>query len=176
MDTVVGRDRELEQIDAFLDVANDAPRVLLVEGEAGIGKTTLWRAGVDAASERGYRVLACSAAASEAQLSFTGLRDLLDVAFDDVADVLPPPQRSALAVALLRAEPEGEAQGAGAVATAFLTALRELALRTRLLLAIDDLQWLDSASDLVLRFAARRLERESVPLLLTVRCEGDTSP
>ena len=106
-------------------------------------------------------------------MSFTALRDLLDVAFDEVADRLPPPQRRALQVALLRAEPEGSAQGPAAVAAAFLTVLRELASRTRLLVAIDDVQWLDSASALVLQFAARRLEHEPVRLLLTARSEGD---
>ena len=79
----------------------------------------------------------------------------------------------ALQVALLRAEPEGSAQGPAAVAAAFLTVLRELASRTRLLVAIDDVQWLDSASALVLQFAARRLEHEPVRLLLTARSEGD---
>src|SRR4029453_11386820 len=100
-------------------------------------------------------------------------RDLLEAAFDEVADRLPPPQRRALEVALLRAEPEGWAQGPAAVAAAFLTVLRELASRTRLLVAIDDVQWLDSASALVLQFAARRLEHEPVRLLLTARRGGD---
>ena len=58
MSAVVGRDRELESIASFLDLAAGAPRVLLVEGDAGIGKTTLWRAGVELARERDYRVSA----------------------------------------------------------------------------------------------------------------------
>jgi len=173
---VIGRDGELDAIGTFLGSPEDGARAIVLEGPPGIGKTTLWRQGLEDAQQRGYRVLACSAAVSEAQLSFTVLRDLLEVAFDDVAGVLPPPQRRALAVALLRAESEGSAQGPGAVAAAFLTALRELALRTRLLLAIDDVQWLDSASELVLQFAARRLEHEPVRLLLTVRGEEDAPP
>jgi DNA-binding CsgD family transcriptional regulator len=173
MTTLVGRDRELEQIEAFLDTELDAPRALVIEGEAGIGKTTLWRAGVGEARSPSYLVLSCAAAESETHLAFTALRDLLEGAFDDVADVLPPPQRRALEVALLRAEPEGSAQGPAAVAAAFLTALRVLASRTRVLVAIDDVQWVDSASALVLQFAARRLEQEPVRLLLTARSDGD---
>jgi DNA-binding CsgD family transcriptional regulator len=172
---VIGRDGELDAIGAFLGSAEGPARAIVLEGQPGIGKTTLWRCGLDDAEHRGYRVLACSAAISEAQLSFTALRDLLERTFDEVADELPPPQLRALEVALLRAEPEGSAQGAAAVAAAFLTALRELACRTRLLLAIDDVQWLDSASALVLQFAARRLEREPVRLLLTVRDDREGS-
>lgn len=172
---VIGRDGELDAIGAFLASPEGRARAIVLEGQPGIGKTTLWRWGLDEAERRGYRVLACSAAISETQLSFTALRDLLERAFDEVADRLPPPQRRALEVALLRAEPEGSAQGPAAVAAAFHTALRELARRTRLLLAIDDVQWLDSASALVLQFAARRLGQEPVRLLLTVRGEGDAS-
>ena len=172
---VIGRDGELDAIGAFLGSAEGPARAIVLEGHPGIGKTTLWRSGLHDAEQRGYRVLACSAAISEAQLSFTALRDVLERAFDEVADELPPPQRRALEVALLRAEPEGSAQGAAAVAAAFLTALRELARRTRLLLAIDDVQWLDPASALVFQFAARRLEHEPIRLLLTVRGDGDAS-
>src|SRR5215216_6021038 len=71
MTAVVGRDRELEEIQSFLELADEAPRVLLLEGEACIGKSTLWRSGVDIARERGYRVLSSTAARSEADLSFT---------------------------------------------------------------------------------------------------------
>src|SRR6266540_2849844 len=170
---VIGRDGELDTISTFLDSPDDRGGALVLEGPPGIGKTTLWRRGFDDAERRGYRVIACSAAVSEAQLSFTALRDLLEVAFDEVADRLPPPQRRALEVALLRAEPEGSAQGPAAVAAAFLAVLRELASSTRLLVAIDDVQWLDSASALVLQFAARRLEHEPVRLLLTVRSDRD---
>src|SRR5437762_1959173 len=74
MTAVVGRDRELGKIARFLDLADGAPRVLLVEGEAGIGKTTLWRAGVDAARHLGYSVLACAGPEAEAQLPLTRRR------------------------------------------------------------------------------------------------------
>jgi DNA-binding CsgD family transcriptional regulator len=171
---VIGRDDEVAAIGRFLDQTEANFGAIVLEGPPGIGKTTLWERGLGDARQRGYRVLESSAAVSEAQLSFTALRDLLEAAFEDVAARLPPPQRRVLEVALLRAEPKGSVHGAGAVAVAFLTALRELALRTRVLLAIDDAQWLDSASALVLQFAVRRLREEPIRLLLTVRYEEET--
>jgi DNA-binding CsgD family transcriptional regulator len=170
---VIGRDDEFEAMGRFLDQTETDTVAIVIEGSAGIGKTTVWRRGVEEARQRGYRVLDSSAAVSEATLSFTTLRDLLEVAFDEVADGLPPPQRHALEVALLRAEPEAAVRGAGSVAVAFLTALRDLAHRTPVLLAIDDAQWLDSDSALVVQFAARRVRQEPVRLLVTVRTEGE---
>src|SRR5690242_15822203 len=102
MTAVVGRDRELAEIVSFLDLADGAPRVVLIEGEAGIGKTTLWRTGLDVAREAGYRVLACAGAEAETQLSFSALRDLVGPVFDEVADELPLPQRRVMAAVLLR--------------------------------------------------------------------------
>ena len=107
MTAVVGRDRELTEITSFLELAEGEPRILLLEGDAGIGKTTLWRAGVDAGRELGYRVLACVGSESETQLSFTAVRDLVAEAFGGVADDLPPPQRHAMEVVLLHAEATG---------------------------------------------------------------------
>src|SRR5205809_3358155 len=101
---LVGRGREVAAIDAFLQ-GREGPVILLLEGEAGMGKTTLWRAGVAAARELGFLVLASTAAEAETQLSFTVVRDLLDALFDEIADELPTPQRHALAVTLLREEP-----------------------------------------------------------------------
>jgi DNA-binding CsgD family transcriptional regulator len=171
--SVIGRDDELEAMGRFLDQTEASAVAVVLEGSPGIGKTTVWRRGVEGARQRGYRVLDSSAAVSEAKLSFTALRDLLEVAFDEVADGLPPPQRHALEVALLRAEPEAAVRGAGSVAVAFLTALRDLAHRTPVLLAIDDAHWLDSDSALVVQFAARRLRQEPVRVLVTVRTEGE---
>jgi DNA-binding CsgD family transcriptional regulator len=171
----VGRDRELETVSWFLD-GLESTRILLLAGEAGIGKTTLWRATVERARRCGYRILACTAAMAETQLSFTGLRDLLGEAFDDVAGELPSPQRQALAVTLLREEPAGGPPDPGSVGVAFVAALRGLAARDRLLLAADDVQWLDAPSAGAIAYALRRLDRERVAVLLSHRADAETSP
>src|SRR3954465_15613810 len=74
---LVGRDRELAELEAFLDAAVTAPRALLLEGEPGIGKTTLWQAGVDSARRRGFKILPARPAQVEASLSFAALGDLV---------------------------------------------------------------------------------------------------
>lgn len=169
MDAVVGRDRELEEIGSFLDRGATAPGVLVLEGEPGIGKTTLWRAAVDAARARGFRVLSCAGSGSEAQLSFAAVHDLLGEVFDEVTDELPPPQRRALAVTLLREEPDGPPPEQSAIAVAVLTALRALAAREPTMVAVDDVHWLDGTSAVALGYALRRLEPESLPVLLAQR-------
>src|SRR5262249_4122888 len=88
---------------------------------------------------------------------------------------LPQPQRHALEVALLRAEASSNPPEAHAIAVGFLNALRSLAGRTPLLVAVDDVQWIDEASGDALAFAARRLELENVAFLLARR-PGRASP
>ena len=123
---------------------------------------------VDAARERSIGVLRCGPGDHESRLSFAGLRDLLEDAYDETAAKLPAPQRRALAVALLREEPEVPLDQ-GAVATAFLTLLRELSRMGRVLLVVDDAQWLDRPTAAALSFAIRRLRDEPVGILLALR-------
>ena len=173
---IVGREEELRALADFLGAASEASAAAVIVGDSGIGKTTLWRAAVVAARERGLRVLCAAPAAAEAQLSFAALRDLLDgVPLTALAE-LPTPQRHALEVALLRAEAEGPRPNPGAIGTALLNLLRVLASDTPVLLAIDDVQWLDAPSEGVLEFAARRLGEESVALLLAQRIVGAVPP
>jgi DNA-binding CsgD family transcriptional regulator len=143
----------------------------VLEGDAGIGKTTLWRAGLDEAHRRGLRVLASSPSSSETPLSFIALADLLGEPLDEVGDALPAPQRGALEVALLREEPTADSGGQRTVAPATLTVLRSLARNEPLLLAIDDVQWLDEASLQAIAFAVRRLGDERVSVLAGRRLE-----
>src|SRR5438045_1909836 len=103
-----GREAELAAIAAFLD--GGSLRALVLEGEAGIGKTTLWREGLRLAEERDYRVLACAAASAEAHLPFSALADLLGPVLESVLDELPGPRRRALEIALLLRDPEGPPQ------------------------------------------------------------------
>jgi AAA ATPase domain len=100
---VVGRDREMAAVAALLDAVPSGPCGLLLEGAAGIGKTTVWRAGAAWAAERSCTVLSCRPAESEATLSFAALGDLLEGVVGRALAGLPAPQRRALEVALLLA-------------------------------------------------------------------------
>jgi DNA-binding CsgD family transcriptional regulator len=164
---LVGRDDELRAIVSVLDAPEHLPGAVVLPGEAGIGKTTLWVAGIDAAAERGYRVLSSRPTGAETRFSFTGLSDLLEGAGHVVAE-LPPIQRRALEAALLLGEAEVDADDR-AVTAAFLAALRRLASESPVCLAVDDVQWLDAASRAALGYALARLERDQVAALLAVR-------
>lgn len=169
----VGRDPEREGIDRWLSAPEG---ILVIEGEPGIGKSTLCRAAVAEAESRGYRVLACAAVGAETQLAFTTLRDLLEPIYDEIADELPPPQRQALAVCLLRESPGPSPPEDGAVAVALLTALTTLGTRGPTLVVVDDAQWIDDASAGPLGYALRRLESTNVAVLLTRRVDEDVRP
>ena len=172
---VVGREQELAAIDAFLDAPPGGPAALLVEGEAGIGKTTLWLAAVQAARIRGQRVLDAVPAEAERDLPFSALGDLLGGVIDSVIDRLPPPQARALKVALLLDDEGSQSPDRRAVALAVLSALRLLSAEGAVLIAIDDVQWLDAASGDVLRYAVRRLRDEPISLLLFSRRTGHST-
>jgi DNA-binding CsgD family transcriptional regulator len=167
---IFGRDEELAAIAAMLSLA-DLPRAVVLEGEPGIGKTVVWQEAVTAA-ERDYQVLSCRTAEPEAPLSFAGIADLLGDRIDALSE-LPPPQRRALEVALLLADPTDARPDPAGVSFAFLGVLRALAGETPLLVAIDDIQWLDPQSRLLLEFACRRLRDERIALVATFRREGD---
>jgi DNA-binding CsgD family transcriptional regulator len=169
---VVGRDEELATVRAFLAEVERLPSAVFIEGVAGIGKTTLWRAGAAEAQEAGYRVLSARPAEAESHVSYAGLRDVFDPVLDRVVAELPPPQRRALEIALLLREAEEDAPDQAAIAFAVLGALRAIA-DTPVLVAVDDLQWLDGPSAFALRFAARRLRDEQIGFLLSIRTGGD---
>jgi predicted ATPase len=167
---IVGRERELAAVGAFLTAVPDGPRALLLEGEAGIGKTTVWLAAVRAADDRGFRVLQARPTESESKLSYAALADIAGVAFDEVRTALPDPQERALAAILLRVATD-EPADARVTATALVTVLTALAEDSPVLLAIDDVQWLDGASAGAFAFVARRFPRR-LGLLVTRRTEG----
>jgi DNA-binding CsgD family transcriptional regulator len=89
----MGRDSELAQVDLFLAELNASGCALVLEGDAGIGKTTIWQEAVDRARGGGTRVLACRPAAAEAKLSFSGLADMLDTVQVPSFAALPDLQR-----------------------------------------------------------------------------------
>jgi DNA-binding CsgD family transcriptional regulator len=174
-DQIFGRGSELDAIHRFLDGVSHGPGFLIIEGEAGIGKSTLWAAGVEAAERLGYRVVTARPAEIETHLSFAAVADLIAPVVDEILPVLPAPQRRALEVALLLSEPEEAAPEDRPVAAALLGALGWLSNQGPVILAIDDVQWLDASSAAVLEFALRRVRDERIGALLSVRPGGDTS-
>jgi DNA-binding CsgD family transcriptional regulator len=167
---VIGRERELAAVSAFLDSIPQGPYALLLEGEAGIGKTTVWFEAVEAAEDRRYRVLRARPAESEAKLSYAALADVVGPAFDETRDMLPVPQERALAATLLRVA-TSEPADPRTTATALVGVLKELSSASPVLVAIDDVQWVDSASQRALEFAARRLPVQ-LGLIVARRTEG----
>ena len=99
---ILGRADELRQVFAFLDDDTPRARAVVLCGQAGIGKTTIWRAGVRHAEERGLRTLVAQPAESEAGLPYAALADLFATVTDDALDALPPQQRAAIGAALAR--------------------------------------------------------------------------
>jgi DNA-binding CsgD family transcriptional regulator len=165
---LVGREEELERIDRFVEHVAASPDALVLEGEAGIGKTTLWQAGIAIAESAGFLVLRAAPSQAEAALAFAAAADLLAPVADDTLTHLPEVQRRALAGALLL-QVEAAETDRRVVATAFLGALRGLAAEQPVVLAVDDVQWLDAESALLLSFAARRLTSEPIGFLLSRR-------
>jgi DNA-binding CsgD family transcriptional regulator len=171
--SIIARQSELAALDDFLESAQAWPRALYFEGAAGIGKTRLWREGLDRARGLGLQVLASRPGGAEVQLAFAGIADLLRDVLGDVLSELPSPQRRALAVALLLEDAEGVPPDDLAVAAAFLGVLRKLGGTGSVLVAIDDVQWLDTASARALAFALRRVESERIGVLGTIRVSSE---
>jgi DNA-binding CsgD family transcriptional regulator len=166
---IVGREEELSSVQAFVDHARRGPAMLVLEGEAGIGKSTLWEAGVENARARGLRVLSSRPAEAERALGHAGLVDLLEGVVDDVLSALLTPRRRALQVALLREEASGDPVDHRTLAVAVRDVLQLLSERGPILIAVDDVQWLDPSSSRALAFALRRLDASPVSLLLARR-------
>ena len=102
---IIGRDAELDFLEAFLEEVEGGPTGLVLSGEPGIGKTILWRVGVEQARGCFAHVLTCRGTEAEAAFSFAGLSELVGEVFEEALDSLLPPRRRALEVALLLAEP-----------------------------------------------------------------------
>jgi ATP/maltotriose-dependent transcriptional regulator MalT len=166
---VIGRDDELDAIQAFLADVEKGPSALVLSGEPGIGKTILWEAGVESARDGLDRVLTCHGVEAEASFSFAGLSDLLGDVLEEAASSLPPPRRRALRIALRLIEPGDEPSDTHTIGLAVLDVLRALAQRGPVLVALDDVQWLDVSSAGVLQVALRRLSEEPVGVLATLR-------
>jgi DNA-binding NarL/FixJ family response regulator len=167
---ILGRDAEIGAVERFLDRVATTGGALVVDGEAGIGKTTIWREALHRAEQREFRVLVARPAEAEATLSYAALADLVAAPYAEVGTELPQPQRRALDMALLSAEEDGQSD-ARTTAVGLLGILGALAARSPVVVAVDDAQWLDRASQRALEFAARRLPPR-VGILATRRTVG----
>jgi DNA-binding CsgD family transcriptional regulator len=173
---MIGREHELRLVASFLDGAGPGTHALLLRGEAGIGKSTIWQSALTSAAGRGYRVVVTRPTPAEAGIPFAALNDLLGDLADAVRPELPPPQAAALDVALMRADVGGPPLQPLALSLAVLELLRLAAARQPLAIAIDDAPWLDEASTSALRFALRRLDRERVLVIATQRTDAGSGP
>lgn len=166
----VGRDDELRAVEVFLTDGDDAVRCLTLAGDPGIGKTTVWEAGCELAHVLGFRVLSTRASSAENGLSFAGLADLVDAAGPAALAAVPAPRLHALRVAIRAADPGDEFPEPFASAAGFLSMLSAAAAREPLLVAIDDVQWLDPATASAVLYAARRLARQPAGRIRFLLC------
>ena len=150
------------------DVRARQSRVLVLRGEAGVGKTALMDYVARAGS--GCRVVRAAGVESEMELAFAGVHQLCAPMLDHVED-LPGPQRDALGTAFGLVA--GEAADRFLVGLAVLSLLSAVAEERPLVCLVDDAQWLDRISAQTLAFVARRLLAESVALVFAVREPSD---
>jgi DNA-binding CsgD family transcriptional regulator len=169
---IIGREAALARVRAVVDVVPRASQVLVVTGEAGMGKTVLLADAAGRARSAGMRVLPVTGRESESRLAFAGLHQLLRPVLSGAAS-LPARQVQALLGALgLAADPV--APDPLLTGVAVLTLLSDLSERSPVLVAADDAQWLDRSSLESLAFAGSRLDAERVVLLVGAR--GQTPP
>ncbi|MFE6049998.1 AAA family ATPase [Kitasatospora sp. NPDC056446] len=163
----VGRQAEIAEVIRRVGADRSRGGVLVVTGEPGAGKTTLLDIAADHARGAGARVLRSVGSRSEARLGFAGLHQLLRPVLGAV-EGLPARRRGALAAAL-GIEECVEAPDTMVVGPAVLDLLSDLAETAPLLVLVDDAQWIDRGSLEVLSFVARRMDTETVTLLVGVR-------
>ena len=170
MDPILGRDRELARLEAAVAAAADASAVITLEAPAGAGKSAVLGAATTAAAASGAVVVRCAPAAAEADLAYAALGDLFATVPD--LSMLDEVSRFALEAALLRSDRRpGADLDARSVGSACLTVWRALAADATLVVAIDDVQWLDAASAAALVFAVRRLPPSGILVLATHRTD-----
>ncbi len=165
----LGRQAEIARIESFLVGVSGGPQLLLLEGDAGIGKTALLEYGRNAAAELGRHVLSTAPVETEMPLAYAGLADLLETIPQALVDALPFPQRHAVRQAVFQIEPSPEPIERRAMSMAVRALLQSLAQTRPVVLVIDDLPWLDPPSARILSFVMRRMHREPLGLLAAAR-------
>ncbi|WP_433368916.1 AAA family ATPase [Streptosporangium sp. CA-115845] len=161
-----GRHAELEQLSGFLDSARRHGDARLMRGEPGVGKSALMAAAAELAITADMRVLRASGSEFEADVGYSCLNQLLLPVSADI-ERLPPGLREALSVAL--GFGVGAPTDALLVCNAALLLVKTVAAEVPLVLLVDDVQWIDRASAVVLGFVARRLEGVRAGLLVSAR-------
>ncbi len=175
MTTIVGREAELQAGEQFLAALETGPSTLLLEGEAGIGKTTVWAELLARAEARGMRVLVARPVRPERTLSLATLADLLTRAEAPAWAGLPEPQRRALDAVIVADQSDHKPIASRLLGTATRALLARIASDRPVILAVDDVQWTDPASASVLGFALRRAESSRIGLL-AARRSGEPLP
>jgi tetratricopeptide (TPR) repeat protein len=166
---LLGRERECEVLDRLLDgVRGGHGGVLVVHGEAGVGKTALLEYAAE--PRRGFRIAATSGVEAEMELPFAAVAQLCSPFFE-FTEHLPQPQHDALGVAFGLST--GPAPNPFLVGLAVLGLLAEAAEEQPLACVVDDAQWLDSASARTLAFVGRRLVAEKIALVFATRELGE---
>jgi DNA-binding CsgD family transcriptional regulator len=171
---VVGREHEQAEVEDFLRAVSGAASSLVIQGVPGIGKTVIWAAALVEARAQGIAVRECRCAQADTTLPYAGLGDLFDGLDEAVLAALPSVQRRALSAALLLDDTGDGSATDRVVGVAVLGVLRQLAVAP-LILAIDDVQWLDNSSRRALSFALRRLRDEPVHLVASYRLQSADS-
>jgi predicted ATPase len=164
---LLGRRHECAELDRLVGDTVDGSRVLVLRGEAGVGKTALLN--YLAGQVGGWRVVSAVGVESEMELPYSVLHQLFTPVLD-LIDRLPPPQRAALETVFgLTTDP---APDRFLVGLAALTLLAEAAEQQPLICLVDDTQWLDAASAQALGFVARRLQAERIAIVFAARPGG----
>jgi DNA-binding CsgD family transcriptional regulator/tetratricopeptide (TPR) repeat protein len=172
MVTVVGRSYESQAITGFLESAGTQPSALLIEGEAGVGKSTLWLAAIEKAGDRGFHTLSAGAPQAESVLEYGAVADLLADLAPEVFNGLPDVQKAVIDRVLLRADSEPLPGDWELISEALMFIIQRLSTSAPVLVAVDDLQWLDHSSRAVIDHMAWRLPPRAA-LLGTARPETD---
>ena len=167
---MIGRDAELAAMSAILSDPSVASRLLILAGNAGVGKTALLRTGEQMARDSGFVVLRCTGLLNDMPLGFADLYELLLPVLDRTAD-LPARQRDALWTAF--GESHESVPDRFHLKLAVLGLLEELAEDRPVALFVDDWQWLDPSTADVLQYVARELPEASIALVVTVRTDAD---
>jgi DNA-binding CsgD family transcriptional regulator len=169
---LVGRAPELAIVSELIRKVSERGQALVVRGEAGIGKSALLAEATDVACASGMATLTAAGVPSESPLAFAGLHQLLQPVKGRF-EMLAEPQRLALRAAF--GGSSSQPPDLFLIALATLELLAEQAARAPLLLIAEDAQWMDRPTTDVLTFLARRIERDPIAVLISMRAE-ETDP